>query len=248
MPKRRGGSKSAYRIQRGTNVQRMAGQPRYNVTSYNQLVNKVEQLTKEVAIPERKVLDTNATTASVFITTAGPPQDFSTCFGSVVNLIPVGNTANTRIGEKISMINLTWKFTVAVDEQIAADDVFSYRVIICMQRIQTALTLQTLLAQYFSQYLTDTPSQTQNDMLSRALSGNMIILKDKTYCLDEFGIGLIRHHKVFKKLDIDCEFKSAGGAITDIETFPLWCIIVPNVTVNAVFFVSSFTRLNYTDL
>lgn len=251
MPRRSYRKGGAYKTQ-GNRLQKMVGKPYKNVYSYKKLVEKVERLDNEIGSPEKKYNDRLSSRSPMYITPGGAgANDYSTAFGFVAQQIQLGPGPEQRIGEKIQMVDLIWNFNVDYVPGVAISPI-NYRVIIAVQKINTALTLDAFIKEYMqSANIAGDIYRPQVLPINRQLSANHVVLKDKSYVLDAYGIGLCRNHKIYKSLNIPSEYRlsTIPAAITDIESNVLWCIVIPESTVlSQTLFITSTIRLNYTDV
>lgn len=248
MPRYRGGSKKkAYKTQ-GSRLQKMVGKPYRNIYSYPKLVNTVERLENAIGTPERK-FNESATTAAYFIT-IGPPLGYGTVFMGNPTRIGQGTGQEERLGNKVMMADVTWKVTCGIAVSALLDDYIEYRLIAVVvknsdaYKIGGATQANLVLIDYLSNP-NSSPAISTLTMLNKDRSENFVILKDKTYVLDEFGTGILRTHKMFKRLQIETSYTEDG--VNDPTFNEILFFIIPGTTVNNFFTAVSYWRANFTD-
>lgn len=236
---------NAFAIQKPTKTQRMVGKSRPNFTNLKQVVNQVERLSS-VLQPERKYNEDASDTANYYSSGAAPIV-YSTCFGGIATSLLQGDDEEERIGSKISLVDITWKLQVRMDDTAGEDNLF-YRCILLLVKQQNATnaSLNGLLHEYLSNP-DISPAISTITGINRNYSSNYVILRDKTYTLNDVGTGNTRYHKWYHKLDnITAEYYDDG--MTDQTSNTLWYIVIPSTQVTTAFFLSSYVRMNFTDL
>lgn len=227
----------------------MVGQPRRNITSYKQLVNKVENMVKETS-SEVKFNELVHDDTAILLT-VGPPIGYGSTIFDQCTLINQGDGQEQRIGNKIRLKDVTWRFKISLDPSTTSDDVVTYRVLLFIIKNSkpyrnVGLTLaDPTLTDYLSNPNVSNVVSTLS-MINKDNADNFVILRDKTYTLDEFGTGVSRIHKIYKKLDIVTSYE------TDADSSPsyneLIACIIPGTSLAAYMFFASYLRVNYTDV
>jgi hypothetical protein len=171
---------------------------------------------------EKKYLDSVFAAAS--IPTAG---GFSTSW----NLIPQGTTKNTRIGNKCTVVNINAHGQLTLLTQAAASvvgDKVRWLVFVDKQANGAVPAAISDLLQTMPGATTDVNSFRNMDNVDR-----FVILKDKTYVLNQatqsgsLGSNVTtRELKFNKKCQIPLEFSSTTGAITEIRSNNIMCLLI----------------------
>lgn len=238
--------KSAFAIQRVSRTNKMLGENRVNFTNLRQVVQTVEKLATNLS-PERK-FNEDASVTAFYTITLGTPLDYSTIFAGIANNVQQGTGTEERVGNKIRNTDMTWKLLVRLDDSaVPAEDNIFYRCIILVQKIASSVTVTA--DQVLHEYLSNPDTSIQISMITginRNFSSNYVILKDKVYTLNDLGAGNTRYHKTFKKLNFETEFFSANA--NDIKSNTIWYFVIPMTSTANQFSVTSYMRLNYTDV
>lgn len=171
---------------------------------------------------EKKYLDTVFAAASIPAVGA-----FSTSW----NLIPQGTTKNTRIGNKCTAVNINAHGQLTLLTQ-AANSVVGDKVrwIILVDKQANGATVGAVsdVIQTMPGATTDLNSFRNMDNVDR-----FVILKDKTYVLNQatqngaLGSNVTtRELKFNKKCQIPLEFSSTTGAITEVRSNNILCMLI----------------------
>lgn len=171
---------------------------------------------------EKKYFDTVFAAAS--IPSAG-------AFSVSWNLIPQGTTKNTRIGNKCTAVNINAHGQLTLLTQAAASVVGDkVRWIILVDKQANGATVGAVgdVIQTMPGASTDINSFRNMDNVDR-----FVILKDKTYVLNQatqsgsLGSNVTtRELKFNKKCQIPLEFSSTTGAITEIRSNNILCMLI----------------------
>lgn len=171
---------------------------------------------------EKKYFDTVYAAASIPAVGA-----FSTSW----NLIPQGTTKNTRIGNKCTAVNINAHGQLTLLTQAAASVVGDkVRWIVLVDKQANGATVGAIsdVIQTMPGATTDINSFRNMDNVDR-----FVILKDKTYILNQatqsasLGSNVTtRELKFNKKCQIPLEFSSTTGAITEVRSNNILCMLI----------------------
>ncbi len=164
-------------------------------------------------------------------------------------LIAQGLTESTRIGRKITVKNIGWKFTISLPEIDAAASPSTgdvVRVIMYVDKQCNGATIAVLDKLELADF------QSFNNLSN---SGRFLTLMDQAFDMNYAGLAsdnagvvsqgdVLHHYEWYKKVNIPIEYAAGTNAITEIKSNNIGVLLIGR---NSVSGFTSSVRIRYTD-
>ena len=170
--------------------------------------------------------------------------------GGTINVIEQGVTESQRVGRKCTIKSINWRYQVRIpeyDDQANPDPGDTVRVILYLDKQCNGATAAN------TDILESADFQSFRNL---ANSGRFVILHDKVFSMNHFGVGsatagnlstgeVVKNATFFKKCNIPIEFNNTTGAIAEIRSNNLGVLICGQ---SGVAGFNSKIRLRFSDM